>query len=369
MKASVLFAPNTPFETRTVELDKPMAREVRLRVAASGLCHSDWHYASGDLPTPLPVVIGHEVAGIVEAVGDEVTGLRPGDHVVSCALGFCGHCEQCVSGRTQICSDKPVRSDSEPPRMRIDGEPITQGSRIGGFAEEVLVHQNAIVKIDRTMPLDRAALLGCGVLTGFGSVFNAARVGPSSRVAVIGAGGVGLNVIQAAEIAGASQIVAIDINPSKEQLARHFGATHFVQGGEKAVEEVRDLTSGGVEYAFEVIGLPETIAQGVHMLAPAGLMTIIGATKLGATIPLPGVQMLFNEWRVQGTFFGSSPFTRDIPRIARMYNEGRIDLDHLISRRISLAEINEGFEAMLQGDGARNVIVFDDVLADAAARA
>ena len=366
MKAAVLFAPGAPFEIRDVALDAPQSHEVRVRVAASGLCHSDWHFACGDLPVEVPAVLGHEVAGIVEAVGDSVTTVQVGDHVVSCSLIFCGHCDQCVSGRSHTCADKPERSKSGPARMTMAGRPVFQGSKLGGFAEEILVHENGIVRIDRAMPLDRAALLGCGVLTGFGAVVNSAQVRPDSRVVVIGTGGVGLNVLQTAKLAGARQIVAVDINPAKEALARQFGATDFVLGGDDAVAAVRDITHGGADYAFEVIGLPATIAQGIQMMAVAGVMTIVGATKLGATIPVPGIAMLFNEWRVQGTFFGSSAFVRDIPRLARMYLEGRIDLDNLVSRRIGLDQINDGFATMLAGSGARNVIVFDDVLSRAA---
>lgn len=370
MKAAILFESNTPFEIREVGVDKPGPDEVLVRVAASGLCHSDWHYATGDLPTPLPAVLGHEGAGIVEQVGSDVTGFAPGDHVVTSALVFCGQCPQCVTGHTHTCAVKPNRGADEPSRLSLETRPIAQGTRLGAFAEQMLVHRNAIVKIDRAMPLDRAALMGCSVITGIGAVFNAAQVKAGSKVVVIGAGGVGLNVVQAARIAGARQIVVVDMNPAKEGIARHFGATDFLIGGDDAIAAVREATGGGADYAFEVIGLPATIAQGVQMLVPRGLMTIVGATKLGATIPVPGVQMLFNEWRIQGTFFGSSPFTVDIPRFVDMYLNDRLDLDTLVSERIGLTDINTGFADMISGKTpARNVITFDDVLADAAAHA
>lgn len=361
MKAAILFEPGKPFEIREVELDNPRSEEVRVRVAASGLCHSDWHYAVGDLPSKLPVVLGHEAAGVVDAVGEAVTDFVPGDRVITSSLIFCGKCDACLDGRSHACINRPSRSKSDPPRITMDGQPVVQGLWLGAFAEEILVHQNALAKVPDAMPLDRAALLGCSVITGFGSVFNAAQVKADSSVAVIGVGGVGLNLLQAAKLAGARKIIAIDINPAKESLAREFGATDFIQGGDDVVKRTYVASEGGVDYAFEAIGRPETIVQGVRMLKPAGLMTIVGATGLKDTIPLPGVEMIFNEWRVQGTYFGSSPFRRDAPRIARMYLDGRIELDKLVSQRIALEEINEGFQAMLKGDGARNVIIFDGV--------
>jgi S-(hydroxymethyl)glutathione dehydrogenase/alcohol dehydrogenase len=367
-QAAILHEANTPFEIRTIGIDKPDPHELLIRVAASGLCHSDWHFVSGDLPPAgLPIVLGHEVAGIVEAVGSEVRSVAVGDHVVSCSLRFCGHCDPCVSGRTHICADKPQRGSGQPSRLTLDGKPLAQGGgMLGGFAEQMLVHENAVVRIDCTMPLDRAALLGCGVLTGVGAVFNASIVTPESKVVVIGCGGVGLNVIQAARIAGAAQIVAVDLMEEKRAMAMAFGATHAVPGGPDAVEAVRDLTGGGAHFAFEVIGRPETIADGVRMMAPSGLMTIVGATPANATIPLPGIGMVFNEWRVQGTFFGGAAFTRDIPRIVSMYLDGRFNLDGLVSERITLDQINDGFRHMLAGRHARSVITFDDVLAQAA---
>ena len=369
MKAAVLHSAKQRFEINDVIVDKPRRHEVLIRVAASGLCHSDYHYVSGDLPFAAPAVLGHEAAGIVEAVGTDVSSVRVGDHVVSCVSAFCGHCNRCVSGRTHVCLDKPKRSDTEPARLTLKGERLSQGGQLGGFAEQMLVHENGVVRVDRALPLDRAALLGCGVLTGLGTVFNAAKVTPGSRVAVVGCGGVGLNVIQGARIAGAEQIIAVDLLPAKCELARSFGATDTVLGGPDAVDTVRELSRGGVDFSFEVIGLPATIEQAVRMLATGGLMTIVGATRFDATVSLPGILMLMNEWRVQGTYMGSSPFTRDIPRFGELYMKGKLDLDRLISERIALADINRGFETMLAGFGARNVITFPDVLAEVTARA
>lgn len=370
MKASVLSAPKTPFEVCDVAVDKPASHEVLVRIGASGLCHSDYHFANGDLPYGMPVILGHEAAGIVEAVGSDVSTVAVGDHVVACASSFCGHCNVCVSGRNHMCASKPKRGEKDRPRLtRNGGEQVHQGSLIGGFAEQMLVHENAVVRIPRELPLDRAALLGCGVITGLGTVFNAAKVTAGSRVVVIGCGGVGLNVVQGARLSGAGQIIAVDPVPQKRELALKLGATHAVEGGADAVAAVRELSGGGVDFAFEVIGLSHTMEQAVRMLAPGGLMMIVGAMRFDATIPLPGIAMLYNEWRVQGTYLGSSPFTRDIPRYASLYLKGQLDLDTLISERIELKDVNRGFETMLGATQARSVITFPDVMAHAAARA
>ena len=368
MKAAVLFGVKEPFRICDVAIDKPMAREVLVRVAASGLCHSDYHFVSGDLPNPMPCVLGHEVAGVVEAIGSEVTRMRVGDHVVGGVTTFCGHCDRCVSGRTHLCLDKPQRGDHEPPKLSLDGEIVNRGVQLCGYAEQILIHENGLVVVDRTLPLDRAALLGCGVLTGLGSVFNTAKVTPGSKVAVIGCGGVGLNVVQGAKLAGADQIVAIDLMPEKRALAAQLGATDVVAGGPDAVATVRELTGGGVDFSFEVIGLARTMVQAVEMLVPGGLMTIVGAMPATATFPMSGLQLLANEWRIQGAFMGSSPFVRDIPRFGALYMEGRLELDALIAEHIDLSQINEGFETMLGGAQTRSIITFPDILADANAR-
>ncbi len=361
MKAAVLFAAKTPLSIEEVAIDSPAPREILVRVAASGLCHSDYNYVSGMRDVVTPVVLGHEIAGIVEEVGADVTGVRVGDHVVTCAAQFCGHCATCLSGKSQLCADRPARHDGRP-RLTLRGTTVTQFSQLAGFAEQVLVHEHAVVTIPRQMPLDRAALLGCGVLTGLGAVFNAARVHPGSSVVVIGCGGVGLNIVQGARIAGAERIVAVDRAAEKRALALEMGATDAFPGGREAVSEVRELTRGGADYTFEAIGLPGTMTQAVEMLAPGGLMTIVGAMPDDGIVALPGIAMLRNEWRVQGSFLGSSAFVRDIPRYAAMYLEGKLDLDRLIAERIALGEINHGFDAMHGGAQARSVIVFDDVI-------
>jgi S-(hydroxymethyl)glutathione dehydrogenase/alcohol dehydrogenase len=358
MKAAVLFEAKTPMSIEEIDIDLPQASEVLIQVKGSGLCHSDLHYSNGDLPFVGPAVFGHEVAGIVEAVGSDVTSVKVGDHVVACASGFCGHCTKCVSGKNHLCTDKPNRSVQDRPRLSLKGDRVLQGTSIGGFAEMVLLHENWVVPIDRAIPFDRAALLGCGVLTGLGTVFNRAQVQPGSKVVVVGCGGVGLNVIQGARIAGASQIVAVDLSPEKLELARKLGATHLVPGGREAVEAVREITEGGADYAFEVIGLAETIVQCIDMLARGGQLTMVGAARPDLNVPLSAFKTVANELRIQGSIMGSSPFIRDIPKFGAMYLAGQLDLDTLVAETIALAQVNDGYERMRAANQARSVITF-----------
>lgn len=362
MRAAVLREVGSPLEIMDVTIDKPKAREVLVRVVACGLCHSDYHFIKGDLPVVLPAILGHEVSGIVEAIGDQVTSCAVGDHIVGNPALFCGHCDYCVSGKNHICSDKPVRGLTENPRVSLDGQKLYTSAFLGGFGELMLVHENSIVKMPEGMPMDKAALLGCGVITGVGAVLNAAQVRPGSRVAVLGCGGVGLNAIQAARLAGAGQIIAVDLMPEKLEMARAMGATDFVGKSDDAVAEVRELSKGGVDYSFEVIGLAKTMAMAVEMLRPGGLMTIVGASPANADIPVNGFNMLKNEWRIQGTYLGSSPGTREIPMLANLYLKGQLEL--LLAERIALEEINQGFDRLISGKQARSVITFPDVLAE-----
>src|SRR5690242_9875140 len=265
-------------EVTEIEIDRPGPHEVLVRTVASGLCHSDLHFMEAKYACDVPTVPGHVVAGIVAAVGDDVTYVQPGDHVIGCLSIFCGNCDYCLSGRPVLCSRQGLeREPGEPPRLSWLGEPLHQFLRLSGFAEMLLVHENTLVKIREEMPLDRAALIGCAVTTGLGAVFNTAKVPPGSSVAVLGCGGVGLNAIQGAIIAGAGRVIAVDTNPWKLELARTFGATDLVDASAgDAVAQVRDLTDGGVEYSFEAIGLKTTAEQSFAMLRKGGTATIIG---------------------------------------------------------------------------------------------
>ncbi|MDG2111392.1 MAG: alcohol dehydrogenase catalytic domain-containing protein, partial [Actinomycetota bacterium] len=270
IQAAVLREYETPMGVETLVLDDPMADEIRVRIVASGLCHSDLHVMDGLLPFPTPSVLGHEASGVVEAVGNGVTDLRPGDHVITCLSQFCGSCRWCLRGRTWLCERRlsPGMRTPERPRLATEGgDPVVPMVGMGAFAEQMVVHRSAAVAIDDDMPLDRAALIGCAVVTGVGSAINAARIRPGETCAVVGCGGIGLNVIQGAAIAGAGQIIAVDLQPSKRELARQFGATHTVDAGAgDAVEGVMELTGGrGVEHAFEAIGLKATAEQALAM--------------------------------------------------------------------------------------------------------
>ncbi|MCS3835691.1 S-(hydroxymethyl)glutathione dehydrogenase/alcohol dehydrogenase [Pseudomonas sp. JAI111] len=368
MKAAVLYQTGTPLVIEDLSLGDPGPDEVRIRVAASGLCHSDYHFMSGDLPHPLPVVLGHEAAGIVEAVGSAVCTLKPGDHVVSCMSAFCGGCPQCMGGHNYRCDSKPARSGMpERSALRLGNQPVYPFGQLGGFAEEMVVNVNAVTRVPREMPLDRAATLGCAVLTGYGAAVYKAQVRPGETVVVIGCGGVGLNVIQGARAAGAARIIAVDIAATKLDLARRFGATDAIHSNDDVVATIIELTKGGVDHVFEVIGLPGTIRQGFLMLRKGGQLTLIGVPRFDASLDFPALPFMQKEVRVTGSLMGSVPFSLAIPKLANEYLAGRLQLDELISRRISLQDINLGYKALIAGEEARTVIVFDDVLRAAAA--
>jgi S-(hydroxymethyl)glutathione dehydrogenase/alcohol dehydrogenase len=359
MKAALLHQFGVPLSVEDVELDGPRESELRIRVAASGLCHSDYHIMLGDMPTPLPAVLGHEVAGHVEAVGDNVPGLKRGDLVVTAFSSFCGQCVECQTGHNHRCIDKPKGPPREiGSRLRWRGKPVYQLADIGGFAEELVVHHRSVVKVPEQLPATAAALLGCGVLTGVGAAINGAKVRPGSKVAVVGCGGVGLNVIQGAKIAGASEIIAVDIHQSKLDLARIFGATAGVLAGPDAVAAVTEATNGGVDYAFEVIGLPAAMHDAFRMLRKHGLLVIVGLAKPGLDLAIPAAAIPFNDIRIMGSGMGDAPFQLFVPQLAKFYLNGQLKLNELVSQQIKLSQINEGYESVASGHAARNVIVF-----------
>jgi S-(hydroxymethyl)glutathione dehydrogenase / alcohol dehydrogenase len=360
MKAAVLHAANQPLTIEEVELTKPQAREVLLRTAFAGLCHSDLHFIDGLYPHPTPCVLGHESAGVVEAVGDGVTYVKPGDHVITCLSVFCGTCPQCVTGHPNLCENTEVKMPPGVSRRMSwrGGELMNQFLNLSSFAEQMLVHENAMVKIDPDIPLDRAALVGCGVMTGVGAVFNAAKVEPGATVAVIGCGGVGLSAVNGAALAGAERIIAIDTVPSKLEVARELGATDALNASNAdPVKAVRDMTGGGVHYSFEALGTKTTAEQAFGMLRPGGTATIIGMVPLGVKIELHGFDFL-RDRKLQGTSMGGNRFRVDMPRLLSLWRQGRLKLDHLISGKLKLDQINEGFAALKSGAPVRQLIDF-----------
>jgi S-(hydroxymethyl)glutathione dehydrogenase/alcohol dehydrogenase len=324
------------------------------------LCHSDLHFIEGLYPHPLPVVLGHESAGIVEEAGSEVTYVKKGDHVITCLSVFCGTCENCTTGRPVICSNTDVKL---PPgaarRLSLGGKPLHTFVNLSSYAELMLVHENAIVKIDREFPLDRAALIGCAVITGYGAVVNTAKVAPGETVAIIGCGGVGMAAINGAAIAGAGRIIAVDTNPVKLQLATKLGATDLVNPRDgDPVQRVKDMTKGGVHHAVECLGTKTTAEQAFQMLAMGGTATIVGMVPFGQKIELHGFDFL-RERKIQGSSMGSNRFRVDMPRLVEFYRQRKLHLDDWISDRIKLSDINEGFAAMKAGKVVRSVIQFD----------
>ncbi|MFB8385725.1 Zn-dependent alcohol dehydrogenase [Microbacterium sp. NPDC055910] len=361
MRALVLTEVGQPQElVDDLVLDQPRDHEVLVRTKACGVCHSDLHFRQGTWTTfPLPLVLGHECAGIVEAVGSQVTYLRPGDAVVGCLTAFCGECSYCLSGRMYLCAQGGLSRDSGAPRLSRNGQPVSQFVNLSGFSEMMLVHERALVKVDPDIPLDVAAIVGCAVTTGVGAAVNTAKVRPGETVVVVGCGGVGLNVVQGARIAGAGRIIAVDRSPTKAEAARTFGATDVVVADGTEVDQVLELTSGGVEHAFEAVGRRVTAEAAFRMLTVGGTATIVGLLPEGEQISVSGVDLTFGR-TLQGSNMGSNRFRVDIPRYLQMYRDGRLLLDELITARISLEEADDALVALEAGDGiTRSVVVFD----------
>ncbi len=362
MKAAVFHGPKMPLSIEDVELDKPQDREVLIKTVASGVCHSDLHFVEGLYPYPAPAVLGHEAAGIVEEVGKQVTYVKPGDHVICCLSVFCGTCEQCMSGHPNRCSNKVAtqRKPGDKPRISQKGKPVNQFLDISSYCEKMLLHENAVVKIREDLPLDRAALIGCGVTTGVGAVLNTAKIEPGSTVAVFGAGGVGLAAIQGARIAGARKIIAVDMFEGKLAMAKRLGATDTVDASSSdPVDEISKLTGGaGVDYSFEAIGLKKVAEQAFLAIKPGGTATVIGMIPVGQKVELDGY-MFLTERKLQGSNMGSNRFRIDMPKYIDFYLQGRLNLDDMISRRGKLEDVNEAFRAMKAGEVARTVLMFN----------
>ena len=360
MKAAILHQPGSALAIEEINVSSPGPREVLIRTRACGVCHSDLHFIDGVYPAPLPFLPGHEAAGVVEAVGDDVTAIRPGDHVVTCFSTFCGRCEFCVSGRLSLCVDASTkRKPGEAPRVSLGDKGVHQLLNVGGYAEQLLVHENGAVAIDPEMPFDRAALMGCAVVTGAGAVLNTASVKAGEHVAVIGCGGIGLAAINAARIAGAARIIAIDPVPAKRALAEKLGATDsFDSSAERLREQVVELTRGGVHHAIEAVGRIAAGELALALLRRGGTATIVGMMPLNEKLPMRALDLLA-EKKLQGCLMGSNRFPVDIPRLVDFYLAGRLDLDSLIAERIPLEQIESALDKLRTGEAARSVIIFD----------
>ena len=360
--AAVFREAHKPLTIETIDVDYPGAYEVLIRTVASGVCHSDLHVVDGNSRFDLsnPIVLGHEAAGVVETVGDAVTTVQPGDHVVACLSGFCGHCEQCLSGHANLCTGSIVARLGDRPRLSQHGRELTQFLNLGTYAEKMLLHENSIVKVDADLPLDRVALLSCGVLTGLGAALRTAGIEPGQTVAVYGCGGVGLSIVQGARIAGARQIIAVDQFDSKLDMAISVGATHSVNSSQAdPVKAIRELTVGaGVDHAFEAVGIGSLMRQAIESLGIRGTCTIVGVPPPSTVIEVP-FTAIRPECKVQTSRMGSNRFRIDIPRYLEFYRQGRLMLDEMVTVRSELGGVNEAFRAMKAGEVARTVLTFE----------
>ncbi len=358
VKAAVFYGANQPLVIEDVELDTPQAGEVIIKTGSSGVCHSDLHFMEGKWMFPAPGVLGHESAGTVESVGPGVTNVAPGDRVVVAFVQSCGTCNRCVTGRPNLCSNSA--SLNRPGRVKLNGNPISQFAGMSAFAEKMLVSANACVKVPDDVPIEVAALVGCSVMTGVGAVTNTVKLQVGQTVAVVGCGGVGLNIIQGAKLAGASRIIAVDMLENKLAAAREFGATDTIDASSgDAVKAVQQLTGGGVDYAFEAIGLMKTAQQCFAMARRGGQAVIVGMLPLQEelTIPMAGISFL-GEKGIVGSYYGSTRQTYDMPWLMELYRQKRLKIDEIITRRYELGQINEAYDAMKNGEVNRSVIMF-----------
>ena len=358
-------------------IDAPGPEEVRVRPVNVGLCHSDLHYVDGTHETQLPEVLGHEAAGVVEAVGEGVTSVEVGDHVVTSLTMFCGRCRYCVTGRISLCAQRArLRSRPRPALVTATGQPVGTMGGIGAFAELLLVHQNGVARVPDSLPTHVASLFGCAVLTGIGAVTRGARVQVGDTVGVIGCGGIGIAAIQGARLAGASRIVAVDTSAEKLDLAHRFGATDAVLSTSRTQAEVHRLVPEGLDHTFEAVGRQGTAELAWSLLAPGGVCTVLGMVPDDTPIRVPASSLYFQERRLQGAFIGSSRFTVDIPQLTTLYEQGRVLrrftvdipqltalyeqgrvlLDEMVTHRFPLERIDEGFAVLARGEGLRVVL-------------
>ena len=358
VRAAVVHAPNEPFVIENVQLDGPRAGEVLIQVKATGLCHSDLHAYEGKVPWAFPAILGHEAAGIVVECGPGVTGFKPGDHVIPFLIPHCGKCMYCHSSKTNLCVEAFARLRPRESRFSLNGKPVTQLWGLGTFADYTVLPVDTIAKVRDDAPFDTICYIGCGATTGLGAALFAAKIEAGNSVIVFGLGGIGLNVVQGARMAGARQIVGVDTNPAKEAIARQFGATDFVnpKNVEKIVSHLTKLTGGGADYSFECIGAPQVMRQAFEATNPAwGKSYVVGVAPHGSEVSaIPGNLMMGRHWT--GCYMGGARLTR-LPEVVDWYVDRKIDLDSLITHRLPLERIGEGFAMMKSGESIRSVII------------
>lgn len=357
------YAETKPITIETLELSEPKTNEVLIKIGAAGLCHSDLSVINGSRPRPMPMVLGHEAAGEVIELGPDVTDFEKGDHVVCTFIPSCGHCIPCKEGRPALCENGAASNEK--------GEMLTGGFRlqsednqtmyhhlgISGFAEYAVVSTNSIVKVDKDIPFEKVAIFGCAVITGIGAVINTANISAGSTVAVVGLGGIGLNAILGARLAGASEIIALDINEDKFELAKSLGATAvFNSGDDNVVENVKAYTSGGVDYAFETAGVVPAMEVAYQITKRGGTTTTTGLPDPKHNFSFPQVTLAAEERTVKGSYVGSCVPERDIPRFVNLYKQSRLPVDQLLTDTLLLEEINEGFDRLARGEAARLVV-------------
>ncbi len=362
IRAAILWEQGAPLSVETAELHEPAAGEVLVEVKAAGVCHSDLHPARGDWPMRTPVLLGHEGAGIVRALGAGVTRVHVGDHVVFCWAPACGACPPCRDGRPVLCDrlEKTTyrnRLPSGETRLRARGTAVQPFLSTACFADHAVVAEEGAIPVPRDVPFESLAALGCAVVTGVGAVVNAARVPPGANVAVVGAGGVGLNVVQGAAIAEAARIIAIDRQPAPLALAEAFGATDRVQAGDGASAAVRELTGGrGADYVFDTVGTPATLTDALACARKGGTVVLTGLSRVDAQASFPLFPFVMQEKRLVGSVYGSGQPLRDIPRLVELYQQGRLKLRELAARTYSLDQVNDALEALASSQGARGII-------------
>jgi Zn-dependent alcohol dehydrogenase len=362
MRAAVLFEQGKPQRVEELDLESPRRGEVLVRMAASGVCHSCLHAADGSWKgVPVPIVLGDEGAGVVEALGPDVTELAVGDHVILSWAPTCGRCHYCVIGRPNLCERRQPGRGVLPDgttRMSLGGAPVYHYGHVATYASRTVVHESCAIRIDPAMPLDRAALIGCSVMTGVGAVLNTAAVPAGASVAVFGVGGVGLNVVQGGALVAAHPIIAVDLLPAKLEHARAVGASHLVDASREPVAAIRAITRRGADFTFVAVGATRPITQAVDALAPGGTCVLIGVPESGAMVPMDVRPMVTGERVVRGSSYGSARTREDLPRMVALYRAGKLRIDELITHRYGLEDANEAFRALAAGELGRGIIVF-----------